>query len=139
MKNSSKKAIGVGAGVAAAALAAAAGAYLLSGKEGEKRKAKAKIWIEKARAEAAKKIESAKKISAEDYVHIVNSAIRKYGEMQDASAPEIIAAAKELRAEWKNIERKVRSEGRQASGTTAKRKIAKRSSSAKRRTKKSGA
>lgn len=104
MKKSTKQAWEVGAGLTAAAALAAAGAYLLSGKQGAKRKAKVKAWVVKARVEAARNIKAAKKMSAQDYTRIVDKAIKHYGALQKATAPEILKAAKEARAEWKNIQ-----------------------------------
>ena len=120
MKKSTRAAWEVGAGLTAAAALAAAGAYLLSGKQGAKRKSQVKAWVVKARAEAARNIKAAKKMSAADYARIVDKAIKHYGALQKATAPEILKAAKEAKAEWKNIQA-------QAKKLSAKKRPAKKS------------
>jgi hypothetical protein len=99
-KSNNMKAWGIGGAVTAAAIAAAAGAYLLSDK---KTKAKAKKWVVSARKEVAKNVKIAKKLGAKEYAKLVDQAIRRYGSMEKMTAADMIAAGKELKADWTKI------------------------------------
>lgn len=90
----------IGGALTAATLAAAAGAYLLSDK---KTKAKAKKWATGARKELAKKAALAKKLGEREYGRMVDQTIKRYGSLQNVTAADVIAAAKELKGEWKMI------------------------------------
>lgn len=90
----------VGGAVTAAALAAAAGTYLLSDK---KTKTKAKRWVAAARAEALKKAKTAAKLGEKDYGRIVEQAVKRYGALGKMTAADMMAAAKELKGDWKKM------------------------------------
>ena len=97
----SKAAWEIGAGITAATIAAAAGAYLLSNK---KTKTKARKWAMAARKEVAKNAKIAKKLGEKEYGRIVERAMKHYGSLEDMSAADIMAAARELKGEWKQIQ-----------------------------------
>jgi len=106
MKKSQKKALEIGAGaVAAAALAAAAGAYLLSGKEGAKRRAKMKTWAKQAQKEVARRAKMARKLSEGEYKRIVDQAVKQYGSLEDVTVREMMNTAKQLKSEWSRIQK----------------------------------
>ncbi len=99
-KANNVKAWEIGGAVTAAALAAAAGADLLSDK---KTKAKAKKWVVSARKEVAKNAKVAKKLGAKEYAKLVDQAVKRYGSMEKMTAADMIAAGKDLKAEWTKI------------------------------------
>ncbi len=99
-KGSAAKAWGIGGAITAATIAAAAGAYLLSDK---KTKTNAKKWIASARKEVIKNAKMAKKLGEKEYGKIVEQAVKHYGSLENLSAADVIAAAKEMKGEWKKI------------------------------------
>lgn len=104
-KKSSSNGMKAGAGILTAALvAAAAGAYLMSGKEGEKRRAKAKAWAVKAQKEVAKQLKSAKKLGEGEYKKIVDAAVKRYGAMADVDMSEVMKVAQDMKGHWKQIQ-----------------------------------
>src|SRR6185437_2501084 len=100
-KKTNARAWEIGGAVTAAAIAAAAGAYLLTDK---KTKAKAKAWVGKARTEVAKHAKTAKKLGKVEYERLVNQAVRHYGNLENMTGAEILAAAKSMKSEWNNIQ-----------------------------------
>ena len=129
-KSNNAKAWEIGGAVTAAAIAAAAGAYLLSDK---KTKAKAKKWVVAARKEVAKNAKVAKKLGAKEYAKMVDQAVKRYGSMEKMTAADMIAAAKDLKAEWTkiNAEAKKMVKAYVPKKVAAKKKPAKRAKSAK--------
>ncbi len=129
-KSNNAKAWEIGGAVTAAAIAAAAGAYLLSDK---KTKAKAKKWVVAARKEVAKNAKVAKKLGAKEYAKMVDQAVKRYGSMEKMTAADMIAAAKDLKAEWTkiNAEAKKMVKTYVPKKVAAKKKPAKRAKSAK--------
>lgn len=135
MKKKTKKiAAQVGAGVVTAAALAAAATYFLANTEaGKKGKAKAKAWVAQAKREVARNVSAARKLSQEDYMHLADMAAKRYGSLQRASAPEILKAAKEMKAEWRRIRAHAEKLGKNAR-SSAKKIV--RKPSAKKRTRK---
>ena len=109
MKKSQKakvvKGMEIGGAITAAVLAASAGAYLLSDK---KRQAKMKAWAKKARIEVAKKAKMAKKLGKQEYVAIVDQVMKHYGSLENVSAGDLVAAGKELKAQWEAIQKQAK-------------------------------
>ena len=101
-KSSVKKGMEIGGVVTAAVLAAAAGAYFLSNK---KTQTKAKAWVAKAKKEIAAKAKVAKKLGKEQYNAIVDEVVKHYGPLEKLTAKDVIIAAKQLKAEWENIQK----------------------------------
>ena len=129
--NKKRMGMKVGVGVAAGVAAALAGAYLLYAKSAAPQRKKAKAWVAKARKDVAREVGKLKNVSAAQYAGIIDSAMRKYAAVKDASAPEIVQAAREMKAEWKNIQTHAK---KIAKATTAGRTASKRKpASAKRR------
>jgi hypothetical protein len=120
----------IGGAVTAAVLAAAAGVYLLSDK---KTKTKAKKWVVAARKEIVKNAKVAKKLGEKEYGHMVDQAIKRYGSMEDMTPAEMIAAGKELKAEWKKIhaEAKKMAKAYAPKKATGKKKTARKAKPAK--------
>jgi len=107
MKKKTKRLVAeVGAGVVTAAALAGAATYFLSNtKMAKKGKAQARTWVKKAQAEVIRNVSAARKMSQADYMRFAESAARHYGKLHDASAAEMVTAAREMKAEWKNIRR----------------------------------
>ena len=105
MKKKTKRlAAEVGAGVVtAAALAVAATYFLGNSKMAKKGKARAKAWVAQARREVLRNVRAARRVSQADYMRLADMAAKRYGSMQHANAGEIMAAAREMKAEWKKI------------------------------------
>jgi predicted RND superfamily exporter protein len=99
--NNTAKGWKIGGALTAAAIATAAGAYLLSDK---KTKTKAKAWATQARKEVVKNMKTAKKLGEKEYGFIVEEAIKHHASMEKLTAADVVAAAKELKSEWKKIE-----------------------------------
>lgn len=105
MKKSSKKALKVGAGVLTAAVLAGAAAYVLSDEKTMKKgKAKAKAWVAQAKKDVIKHAEAAKRLSAAEYAELVDQAVKRYGSLRNASAQEVMQAAKEMKGHWNRIQ-----------------------------------
>lgn len=97
-----KRGLEIGGAVTAAVLAAAAGAYFLSDKKTQK---KAKAWVSSAKKDIAAKAKVAKKLGKEEYNMIVDQVIKHYGPLEKLTAKDVITAAKQLKAEWTNIQK----------------------------------
>ena len=99
-------ALEAGAGVLTAAALAAGAAYLLSDK---KRQAKAKTWVAKTRREVAANIKRARRMSKAEYARVVNTAVKRYGNLNDANKAELARVAMDLRSEWQRLQKIARS------------------------------
>ncbi len=98
--------IGIGVGVTAA-LVGAAGAYFLYGsKDAAKNRKAVKSWTLKAKAEVLEGIEKAKDMTKEDYEELINKSVKTYSKLKGASAEELVSFGKEMKAHWKNLEKK---------------------------------
>lgn len=94
----------VGMGVAAGVAAALAGAYLMYAKSAAPQRKQAKAWALKARKDVVREVGKLKHVSASEYARIIDKAMRRYAAFKEVNAPEIAEAARELKAEWKNIQ-----------------------------------
>jgi hypothetical protein len=100
----SAKGVKIGVGVAAGVAAALAGAYLMYSKQAEPQRKQAKAWVSKARKDVAREVGKLKNISAGEYGRIIDKAMERYSAFKEVNAPEIAKTARELKAEWKNIQ-----------------------------------
>ncbi len=110
----------VGAGIAAGIAGAAAGAYLLYTKTKPQQK-KAKVWVAKARKDAAVEAKKLSLIGEKEYHRIVEKAIKHYGAMEKVGAPEIASAVRDAKLEWKHIQ----AEAKKAARPLAKKAVKK--------------
>jgi hypothetical protein len=94
----------VGVTVATGVAAALAGAYLMYAKSAAPQRKQAKAWMAKARKDVARELGKLKHVSAAQYAEAVDKAMKRYASMKEASIPELLAAAKEMKAEWKHIQ-----------------------------------
>lgn len=95
--------MGLGAGIAAAAVAAALGSYLLTGKRAAKTKKALKGWMLKAKGELLEQLENAGEVGEEVYCKAVDQVAAKYSKMSGVSKQEVEDMAKELKKQWKTV------------------------------------
>lgn len=106
MNKKTKAAVGIGIGVTAA-LASAAGAYLLYGSKNAARNRKqVKSWALKAKAEVLEGLETAQNMSKADYEKLVDRAVKGYSRLKDVKPAELVSLAREMKAHWKELEKK---------------------------------
>jgi gas vesicle protein len=98
----------IGAGILTAAALAGAAAYLLSGKEGEKRRAKMKTWAVKAQKDVAQKVKMARQMGEAQYKNLVDEAVKRYGSLEKVNIKELMQVAQEMKGDWKNFQRHVK-------------------------------
>ncbi len=104
---------GVGIGVGAAALAAGAtAAYLLTGKRGSENRKRLKTWMVEAQREIRDRWKEAKEVNEHQYNAIVESVMRRYRGLREASPEEVAALVVELRGAWKSIAGRVKNGSR---------------------------
>ena len=97
--------MGIGVVLTAAAVAAA-GAYFLAGsKDAAKNRAAVKSWMLKAKAEVLEGLETAKKMSAEEYLKLVDTVSTGYASLQKVSKKDIANFKTEMADHWKKLER----------------------------------
>ena len=126
-QTSNKKAWEVGAGVAAGIAGALVAGYLVyeGTKPGNAKKAKA--WVSSARRDAALELKKIKSVGAGEYERLVTKAIKHYGAIQKAGAPEIASAIKDAKAEWNHIHAEVKKMSKaKPAKPAAKRKVTKK-------------
>ena len=96
-------AIGLGAGLAAAAVAAALGSYLLTGSRAAKTKRVLKSWMLKAKGEVLEQLENMEDVGQEAYEKAVDQVAAKYSKMAGVAQDEVEDMAKELKKQWKLV------------------------------------
>ena len=97
----------IGAGIALAAIAAA-GTYFLTGKRGEKNRAKIEAWTLKMKGEILAKMKKLKEINEENYHKIVEEISDRYQRVEKVSAAEIERLTPELKSAWKQISKELK-------------------------------
>jgi len=103
MSGGEKAAVGVGL---TAAAVAAAGAYLLYGsKDAAKNRKKVKGWMLKARGEVLEALERAEHITEREYNSLIESVAGVYSSLQNASKGEIADFKKEMKGQWKKLQK----------------------------------
>ena len=105
MKKSLKNKKGrvVATAATAVALAAAAG-FVLWETIGDKRRAKAKAWMAKARREILRDFMRAKRLSEGEYKRIVDRVAKRYANLDGASKPEFQKIVKDLKSGWGRVQ-----------------------------------
>lgn len=95
--------------VAAGLLAAAiGGVYLLNKKKVKKAVKSTGAWILRAKADVMEEVEKIPEISKEAYEEIVNTVMKHYGKMKQASKSELAGLKKDLESQWKNVVKDVK-------------------------------
>lgn len=102
---SRKEKAGIGVGLTAATLAAIGGYFLYGSKNAAQNRKRVKGWMMKAKGEVFERIEEAKNLTREDYELIVDDVTKSYKTLKNASAAEVVALARELKDDWKQIEK----------------------------------
>lgn len=106
-----KKTVGAGKAKAvvfglAGLTAAAVGAYYLYGsKDAAKNRAKVKGWTLKAKGEVLEALEKAKSITPEEYNELVETAVKAYGTVKEATKGEIKDFKSEMLEHWNKLEK----------------------------------
>jgi 6-phosphogluconolactonase (cycloisomerase 2 family) len=97
--------ISLGVGLTAAAVAAA-GTFFLYGSKGASKNRKAvKSWVLKAKAEVLEKLETAKEMSADEYMQLIDTVGGAYAGLKEASKVDISTFKKEMKDHWNKIEK----------------------------------
>lgn len=117
---SKKEKAGIGIGLTAAAMAAVGGYFLYGSKNAKKNRTKVKGWMMKAKGEVFEKMEMAKNLDRDDYELIVDDVVKGYKKAKNASAVELASFAKELKEDWKQIERSAKTPKKAAKKTARK-------------------
>ncbi len=95
--------ISIGVGLTAAAVAAA-GTFFLYGSKGASKNRKAvKSWMLKAKAEVLEKLETAKEMSADEYMQLIDTVGGTYAQIKDASKVDIASFKTEMKDHWNKI------------------------------------
>jgi gas vesicle protein len=97
----------IGAGVALAAVAAAA-TYFLTGRRGEKNRAKIEAWTLKMKAEIVERLRKLKEINQQKYEELVEEVAARYQRVEKVSAEEIERLTPELKQAWKHISKELK-------------------------------
>lgn len=105
---SSKVVRGVEAGAALAALAAgAAGYYFYGTQNAKKHRQAASAWAKGLKKDVHSQVKNLKKIDAASVAKIVDQASKSYHSAKGASKVDVQMAAKELKANWRNIQKEL--------------------------------
>jgi len=97
--------VGIGVGLTAAAVAAAGAYFLYGSKNAPKNRKTVKSWMLKARAEVLEALERAEHITEAEYTALVDSVGGVYSTVQSATRGEIADFKKEMKDQWKKIEK----------------------------------
>lgn len=119
-RNKKKVVVGVGFGLAAAAAAAGAGYYFYGSKHAAGNRKRAAAWAIDFRSDVLRNAKKLKKFDERTYRVVVDEAMRAYQNVRTIDKRDLMAAAAELKGNWKAIEREV---GRVAK---AEKKVARR-------------
>lgn len=112
--------VSIGVALTAAAVAAA-GAYFLAGsKDSAKNRKIVKSWMLKAKADVLEGLETAKKMTAEEYLQLIDTVSAGYSSLQKVSKKDIAEFKTEMSDHWKKLER-----AQTKAKTTAKKAVAK--------------
>lgn len=103
-KNGMKIAETVGAG---AVLAAAAGYYFYGTKNAKKHRQAASAWAKGMKKDVEKQVASLRKVDAKSVAKIVDEASKRYHKAKGVSLQDVHAAAKELKSNWKTIQKEL--------------------------------
>lgn len=100
-----KKVVEAAAGLAALAAAAAGTYYFFGGKKAAQHRKSAKVWAVRAKKEIIKEVGSLQKVSKATYEKTVAEVLKKYHAAKAAAPAEINHLSKELKGQWKHIEK----------------------------------
>ncbi len=131
-ENDAALAAEIGAGVLAAAGAAAAGFYFYGSKDASKNRKKSAKWAlemkNQVMKEAKKQSKIVAKLDKQAMAVIVDRATKAYEGMRNVRKEELLAAATELKQNWKEIQAELATAAKKGSGVA--KKVAKQSTTA---------
>ena len=116
----SKGGLGLDAVFAGAAAAASAGAYYLYGPKGVRHRKQLRGWMLKASGEVMEKTERLKEIDRKTYEDILRQMETKYRKVRSIDNKDIAKLKRDLKAQWKHVEREF-----EKGKTSGKRAVAK--------------
>ena len=95
--------LGLKVGVGVAAAAAAAGAYYFFGKDGDKHRKSAQVWVNKAKKDVLTQIKQQKVMNQKAYEVISAKVMKKYEKFKKENPEAYALLAKEFKAYWPKI------------------------------------
>lgn len=120
MKKEQGKNIGKAVAVTAGIAALSAAAYVLFGPDGKKNRKMIRSWAVKMKGEVIEKLENAKEVTEPVYHDIINKVSEKYGKLKNVDQAELMAAAEDLRKQWKHMMRDMKPKKKVAKKPSAK-------------------
>ncbi len=107
MANGTTKSIvrGLGAGVATASAAAALGYYFYGSDKAKKHRKLAAAWATSLKREVVKETKRLREVSPEIFASVVDQAVQTYRDARGIDATELERAARELKQNWKQVQR----------------------------------
>lgn len=118
-KNKTKVALGVGLGLAAAA-AAGAGYYFYGSPKGSAHRKKAAKWAGDLKTDVIKKAKKMQKFDERAFKVIVDESAKAYERLKSVDEKDVRAAAAELKANWKNVEKELSRVAKKSGGVAKK-------------------
>lgn len=104
----------IGAAVVAAGVAAAAGYYFYGARDAKKHRAAASKWARGMKAEVVREAKKAKKLDKKTVTTIVDAVAAAYMGARAIDPAQLKAAARELKTNWRELEREIGSAGKTA-------------------------
>jgi len=118
-KNKTKVALGVGLGLAAAA-AAGAGYYFYGSPKSSAHRKKAAKWAGDLKSDVLKKAKKLQKFDEKAFKVIVDESAKAYERLKSVDESDVRAAAAELKANWKNVEKELSRVAKKSGGVAKK-------------------
>ncbi|MFM2330868.1 MAG: hypothetical protein RLZZ26_375 [Candidatus Parcubacteria bacterium] len=97
----------IGAGLLVAGAAAAAGYYFYGSKDAKKHRQTATKWASDLKKEVVRKAGDVKKMDAKGFGRIVDTVASTYNGVRSIDAADLRRAVKELKTNWKMVQREV--------------------------------
>lgn len=117
-KNKTKIAVGVSLGLAAAA--AGAGYYFYGAPKSSAHRKKAAKWAGDFKGEVLKKAKKLQKFDERAFHVIVDESAKAYERLKSVDESDVRAAALELKANWKNVEKELSRVAKKSGGAAKK-------------------
>ncbi len=127
--------VGVGIALTTAAVAAAGAYFLYSSPSAAKNRKKVKGWMLKAKGEVLEALESAQKMTDEEYAVVVDKIAAGYSKLQNASTKDIKEFKKEMNDHWQKLAKQAKPKIKKAK-KAAKKAVKKATKTAKKVAKK---
>lgn len=118
--SNTKTAIEVGAGALALAAAAGAGYYFYGDKNAKKHRKAASAWAKGMKQDVVKEAKKLKRMDQKTVAAVVDKAAAAYQGVRSVDAADLRAAARELKKNWREVEREVKGAGSRAAKAVKK-------------------